>query len=256
MLWIGTSGWQYAHWKQTFYPAQVAQKEWLAWYAERFRTVELNNSFYHLPQAATFASWRRRTPPDFVFAVKASRFLTHVKRLKDPEEPIARFMQRAGELGEKLGPVLIQLPPQMHSDVDRLSRTLSLFPAGVRVAVEFRHPSWFTDGTRNVLERAGAALCWADSPRRLTPTWKTTEWGFIRFHHGLGDPQPCYPREVLREWSARLAGTWTPDQDVFAFFNNDPRACALRDAVVFAELAQSDGMKPTRVAAPAAVTVA
>src|SRR3954468_3942444 len=144
-LLIGTSGWQYRHWRETFYPRGVAQAKWLEYYAARFATVESNAAFYRLPEAAWFAAWAARTPPDFVMAVKASRYLTHILRLTEPEEPVALLVERARELGDKLGPILIQLPPSLRIEVDRLKRTLDAFPPDWRVAVEFRHASWFTD---------------------------------------------------------------------------------------------------------------
>jgi uncharacterized protein YecE (DUF72 family) len=247
VLYVGTSGWQYRDWRGAFYPREIGQEEWLEYYAERFQTVELNNSFYRLPEASTFAAWAERTPPDFVMAVKMSRFLTHIKRLKDPREPVERFFSRARRLGSKLGPVLVQLPPQLQADLPRLEGLLEVIPAGVRVALEFRHESWFTADVFEVLAGHGAALCLADGPRRRTPHWRTAEWGFVRFHEGRASPPPCYGRRALETWAERLAGLWKPDEDVFAYFNNDHRACAVRDAVVFAGLAAEAGLRPTRV---------
>src|SRR3954465_5222400 len=145
---IGTSGWQYRHWRETFYPRGVPQRLWLEYYAARFTTVESNAAFYRLPEAATFASWAERTPDDFVMAVKASRYLTHILRLNEPEEPVKLLVAHARELGPKLGPILLQLPPSMSIDLERLVRTLDAFPPDWRVAVEFRHDSWFTDDVR------------------------------------------------------------------------------------------------------------
>ena len=247
MLWIGTSGWQYAHWKAAFYPAEVKQAKWLEFYAERFSTVELNNAFYRLPEDVTFSAWAERTPADFVMAVKMSRFLTHIKRLADPEEPVQRFLGRASALGPKLGPVLLQLPPQFAINLERLERTLALFPKRVRVAVEFRHHSWFTDDVRRLLEAHGAALCLADSPYRRTPNWRTADWGFLRFHEGTGSPRPCYRSEALQSWIETLSAGWSHDDDVYVYFNNDFRACALHDAVLFADAARAAGFATTRV---------
>jgi uncharacterized protein YecE (DUF72 family) len=256
MLYVGTSGWQYRHWKLTFYPREVKQRDWLPFFAERFRTVELNNSFYGLPEASSFERWREETPDGFVLAVKMSRYLTHLKRLRDPEEPVALFMERASHLGPKLGPVLVQLPPGMKADPERLGAALDAFPAGVRVAVEFRDDSWYDEATRRVLEERGAALCLADSPRRTMPAWRTADWGFVRFHEGLADPRPCYEEGALATWAERIAGLWGPDEDVYCYFNNDGRACALRDAIVFARLAAACGLKPTRVPSEEEVRVA
>ena len=253
MLWVGTSGWQYRHWDGTFYPRELPNRRWLEFYSRRFRVVEVNNTFYHPPPAATFSKWRDATPPDFVVAVKMSRFLTHLKRLLDPEEPVQRFMERAVRLRPKLGPVLVQLPPRFGVDVARLARVLEIFGSdwpGVRVAVEFRDDSWYVDEVRELLERHGAALVLADSPRRRQPFWRTADWGFVRFHEGRATPRPCYGERALRSWVERIEELWGPRGEVFAFFNNDPRACAIRDAVVFARLAERAGLAVTRVPAP------
>ena len=247
MLYVGTSGWQYRHWRGTFYPPKLPQARWLDHYTERFRTVEVNNTFYHLPEASTFDGWRRRTPDDFVLAVKMSRFLTHLKRLKDPGEPVERFMSRARKLGPKLGPVLIQLPPQMEAEPERLAETLELIPAGTRVAVEFRHQSWFKDQVFEILNEHGATLCLADSPRRKTPEIRTADWGFVRVHEGRATPRPCYGQRALESWVERLHGLFGPEADLYAYFNNDWRACAIRDAVVFAHLAAKAGFAVSRV---------
>jgi uncharacterized protein YecE (DUF72 family) len=255
MLRVGTSGWQYRDWRGTFYPAKLAQRRWLEHYAARFATVELNNSFYNLPAASSFERWRDETPDDFVVAVKMSRFLTHLKRLRDPEGPVRLFFDRACHLGPKLGPVLVQLPPRMRAEPERLADTLDRFPKGVRAAVEFRDDSWFDDRVRAVLEERGAALCLADSQRRPTPAWRTADWGFVRFHEGRSSPPPCYGERALATWAERIASLWPPEADVFCFFNNDGRACAPRDAATFARLAERAGLRPTRVPDPGEVQV-
>ncbi len=255
-LMIGTSGWQYRDWRGSFYPSDLPQARWLEHYAACFRTVEVNNAFYRLPEPKTFAAWAARTPDDFVVAVKASRYLTHIRRLKEPEEAVARFADHARHLGSKLGPVLLQLPPNLEAVPDRLDRALSLFPPGWRLAVEFRHPSWFTDETRELLTRHGAALCLADSPRRTTPLWRTAPWTFLRFHEGRARPHPCYGRAALTTWAGRLADMVSADEDAYVFFNNDTHACALRDARVFAGIARRAGFQPTRVPGPAGVKLA
>lgn len=247
MLYVGTSGWQYAHWRRVFYPEKLPQRQWLPHYAERFQTVEVNNTFYNLPEKSVFEAWRRTAPADFVFALKMSRFLTHLKRLHDPEEPVQRFMERAAGLGPKLGPILIQLPPRFGADLARLDATLELFGRSVRVAVEFRDESWFTDETKALLEGRGVALCLADSPRRKQPAWRTTGWGFVRFHEGKGPHRPGYQRDVLARWVDRIADMWSSREDVYVYFNNDHKGYAIRDATVFAELAANAGLRPTRV---------
>ena len=249
MLYVGTSGWQYAHWKRVFYPDKLPQRGWLEYFADRFQTVEVNNTFYNLPERPVFEHWRRGSPRDFIFALKMSRFLTHLKRLHDPEEPVQRFMQRARGLGPKLGPVLIQLPPRFHQNVELLARTLKLFPPKVRISVEFRDETWFTPETQSLLEEHGAALCLADTPRRKQPMWRTADWGFVRFHEGKGSHAPGYERDVLRRWVDRIGETWPRTSDVYVYFNNDAAGYAIRDAVAFAELAEASGLRPTRVPA-------
>ncbi len=255
MVYIGTSGWQYRHWRGAFYPNPLAQRRWLDHYAARFQTVELNNSFYHLPKAASFSRWREDTPADFLVAAKMSSYLTHLKRLRDPAEPVKLFLERAGRLQEKLGPILLQLPPQLGAEPARLAETLACFPPQVRVAVEFRHDSWYTPQVRGLLEAHGAALCLADSSRRHTPEWRTAGWAFIRFHEGRATPRPCYGEQALRTWAERITRLWGPAEDVFCYFNNDPRGCAIRDAIVFSRLLRRAGHPTTRVPEPDEVTV-
>ncbi|PZR70806.1 MAG: DUF72 domain-containing protein [Candidatus Dormiibacter spiritus] len=255
VVYIGTSGWQYRHWRDAFYPPGLAQRRWLDHYAARFQTVELNNSFYHLPTAHSFERWREETPADFVVAAKMSSYLTHLKRLRDPGEPVRLFLERAGRLEQKLGPILLQMPPQLTAEPGRLAETLDCFPAGVRVAVEFRHDSWYQPQVRSLLERHGAALCLADSPRRRTPEWRTADWGFLRFHEGRATPRPCYGERALLTWADRLSRLWRTEEDVFCYFNNDPRGCAIRDAITFARLLDRAGFATTRVPRSDEITV-
>lgn len=230
---VGTSGWQYADWRGVLYPPGLPQRRWLRHYGETFTTVENNNAFYRLPTRDTFELWRDATPPGFVMAVKASRYLTHMKRLKDPGEPVTRLMTAATGLGPKLGPVLLQLPPTLRADPERLTACLRRFPDAVRVAVEPRHPSWWTGATRDVLENHGAALCWADRlGHALTPLWRTTDWLYLRLHEGPAQPWPRYDDQTLQAWAQEL-GT---EADAYVYFNNDPGGAAVRDALRFAAL--------------------
>jgi uncharacterized protein YecE (DUF72 family) len=247
---IGTSGWQYRDWRDRFYPKGVPQRLWLEHYSQSFATVESNNAFYMLPKPATFEAWRERTPGDFLMAVKANRYITHIRRLRDAAEPVERFMAHARLLGPKLGPVLVQLPPNLRCDLASLGEVLAGIGSGVRVAVEFRHESWFCADARRLLERAGAALCLADRlSRPITPMWRTADWGYVRFHEGAASPHPCYGRTALRSWASRLRALWEPECDIFVYFNNDPGGCALRDARSFAREMRRAGMEPTRVPA-------
>jgi uncharacterized protein YecE (DUF72 family) len=230
---VGTSGWVYRDWRDDFYPAGVPQRLWLEHYATRFDTVEVNNAFYRLPAYGVFAKWRERLPSGFVVAVKASRFLTHVKRLAEPAEPVDRLMKAASGLGDRLGPILLQLPPSLSVELDRLHACLAEFPAGTRVAVEPRHASWWTDDVRRLLEKHGAALAWADRKSRpVTPLWRTTDWTYLRLHEGAASPWPSYGRAALQTWADRIT------DDSYVYFNNDQHATAPKNAATFRRLAE------------------
>ena len=252
---VGTSGWQYRDWRGRFYPPGLPQRLWLEHHVQAFATTELNNSFYRLPAREVFAQWRERTPDDYVVTVKASRFLTHIKRLKDPEEPVARLMDRVEGLGDRLGAVLVQLPPNLQCDVPALDRCLACFPAGTRLAVEPRHESWWNPDLRDVLTAHRAALVWADRDSRpVAPLWRTTDWGYLRLHAGGGEAVWPYDEAVLRDWAVRLTETWDDDEDVYVYTNNDPGGAALRDAVTLARLLRELGRTVTRVPDMAAVS--
>ena len=196
-----------------------------------------------MPASATFRSWASRVPDGFVFAVKASRYLTHVRRLREPREPVAFLMERAGELGSHLGPILLQLPPDMPVDLDRLAATLEAFPRSVRIAFEPRHASWFTDGLRDLLTQYGVALCLADRRGPLMPMWRTADWGYLRFHAGRARPASCYTEQALASWASATRDQFGPKPSVYAYFNNDHSGCALRDAAVFGRLLVDDGVE-------------
>lgn len=249
---IGTSGWQYAHWRRRFYPAGLPQRDWLSYYAGRFQAVEVNGTFYRLPGTETFASWAEQTPDDFIFALKLSRYLSHVRRLTDPGEAVHRFLDAAAPLGHKLGPLLLQLPPTFPADLERLDAVLRAFPPGVRIAVEFRHESWFSNEVHGLLERHGAALCLADrGSRPVTPLWRTANWGYIRLHEGAASPAPCYGRTAVAHWAQRICERWEPHEDVFVYFNNDPAGCAVRDAHQLGLALDRVGREHTRTPPPA-----
>jgi uncharacterized protein YecE (DUF72 family) len=239
---VGASGWQYRHWRGAFYPRDVPQRQWLEYYAGRFGTVESNGTFYRLPSPSTVEGWRCRTPGGFVMAVKASRYLTHVRRLRDPAEPVRRMLGVIGGLAGKLGPVLVQLPPGLTADAALLDGCIAQFPPGIRVAVEPRHPSWWSDDVRAVLAARGAALCWADRGGQLvTPPWRTADWGYLRFHEGTAAPWPRYGESALRGWADRITRTWPPGVPVYAYFNNDQNAAAVADAAVLTRLTADHG---------------
>lgn len=244
---IGTSGWQYSDWGGRLYPRGLAQKDWLTYYSDRFRSVEVNNVFYRLPEKTTFERWAAATAEDFQFSLKASRYLTHVLRLGAPTEPVRRLLDSSSGLGHKQGPILVQLPANFRVEPARLASTLKAFPASVRVAFEPRHESWYTDEVADILQQHRAALCLSDTPRRKSPLWRTADWGYVRLHEGRANPAPCYGRTALTNWAGRLAELWDSSEDVYVYFNNDHGGCAVRDAHRFAPTAARAGLLPTRV---------
>jgi uncharacterized protein YecE (DUF72 family) len=262
-LFVGTSGWQYQDWRGAFYPEKVPVSKWLEEYASRFATVENNGTFYRLAAPDTFAAWRARTPAGFLMAIKASRYLTHIRRLAEPAEPINRLLRSATELADRLGPVLLQLPPTMHADAGALNECLAQFseqfanltssaPRQLRVCVEFRHESWLTQEIRDILTAHDAALCWSDRrARSLGPLWRTASFGYIRFHEGAAQPWPRYGSQALGTWLDRIADCFPSTADIFAYFNNDQHSAAPADAAALIQLAEKAGW-PIARAAPAA----
>jgi uncharacterized protein YecE (DUF72 family) len=224
---IGTSGYHYPHWSSDFYPAEVPARRWLAYYAGRFDTVEINNTFYGMPSDRTFDAWRDSVPEDFCFALKFSRYGSHIKRLKRPAAAIERFLMGARRLGERLGPILVQLPPRWTVDVERLDGFLDRAPRDVRWALEFRDPSWLCDPIYAVLRRHNAALCIHDliekHPRELT-----ADWTYLRF---LGELYGgSYTPQALTAEARRRRGWRSEGLAVFAYFNNDAEGYAPRNA--------------------------
>jgi len=228
-VFIGTSGWVYPHWRGRFYPEDHAKGKWLEFYADRFPAVELNTSFYHLPKDETFRSWYERTPANFVFAVKGSRFITHVRRLKDCQEPMANLIQAAGHLGEKLGPIFFQLPPSFRADKVRLESFVRLLPSGQRFCFEFRHPSWFNEEIYSLLQEANCALVISDTPRYPYKEIQTADFMYLRLHGREELYSSLYSREQLEEYAEKVRG-WLKSSDVFIFFDNDANANAVTNA--------------------------
>ncbi len=228
---IGTSGWTYAHWHGRFYPATLPQRAWLDFYASRFDTVEVNNSFYRLPTRETFSAWAAQTPADFCFAVKGSRFVTHLKRLAEPDVHVATFFDRAEALGEKLGPVLWQLRADFQRDDDRLDAFLASLPPNTANAIEFRHPSWLVAAVYARLERHGVALCLADRDGQAFPAEPiaTTNWSYLRFHSGVSGGD--YTAAQLDHWAGVIADFRARGISTYAYFNNDWNGYAPKNAV-------------------------
>jgi uncharacterized protein YecE (DUF72 family) len=219
---IGCSGWNYKHWRERVYSKGCPVSRWLEYYATLFDTVEINNTFYRLPKREAVARWVEQTPEDFVFAVKMSRYITHIKRLTDLEGGIARFYERIEPLARspKIGPVLWQLPPTFKRNDERLAEALDALPPG-RHCFEFREPSWYADEVYALLRDHGAALVIPDSPKYLFRTLElTADWTFIRFHHGSRGRRGNYSESELEEWAQRIEA-WRREADVYVYFNND-----------------------------------
>ena len=228
---VGCSGWQYRDWRGVLYPEGVGQARWLGRYAEAFDTVEVNSTFYRLASRNAVERWVQQTPPDFLFALKASRYLTHMKKLRDIGHGIERFSERIEPLARtpKMGPVLWQLPEWFERDDDTLAAALDALPAG-RHCFEFRHPSWFCDAVYELLRRHDVALAIGDHPQRpWQPFVLTAGWTYVRFHHGRRGRRGNYSETELRDWADRLAEA-ARDVDVLAYFNNDWEGFAVRNA--------------------------
>jgi len=234
---VGCSGWNYADWRERVYPKGLPPSKWLEQYATLFDTVEVNNTFYRLPRVEAVARWVQQSPPGFVFAVKASRYLTHVKRLRDLGEGVERFYAHIEPLARspKMGPVLWQLPRTFKRDDERLAGALAALPPG-RHCFEFRHESWFVNETYELLRRHQAALVIGDHPQRPFQTHElTADWTFIRFHYGHRGRKGNYSERELEEWAARI-DDWRRRVDVHAYFNNDWMGFAVRNGLLLKKL--------------------
>jgi len=236
---VGCSGWEYKHWRGDFYPLEVPKTRWFDHYAARFDTVEINNTFYRLPEQSTFAGWAARAPAGFTFAIKASRFLTHMKKLKDPEDPLARFFDNAKALGPRLGPVLYQLPPRWPLNLERFEIFLRAIAPAARGAglktrpsnvVEFRDPSWYDDHVYELLRRYNVALCLHDMQGSASGKLLVGPFIYVRFH-GTRKYGGRYPDTRLDDWADWLAERAAEGLHVFAYFNNDTGGHAPRDAI-------------------------
>ncbi len=237
---IGTSGWHYDHWRDKFYPPKLAKPGWLEFYARHFPTVELNASFYHLPSENAFTIWYKSSPPDFVFAVKVSRFITHIKHLKDCAEPLQNFLPRAALLGEKLGPLLYQLPPGMHRDDAALESFLAILPGDRRHVFEFRHDSWLDDAVFDILRRYNVGLCIFDMPGLACPLLATADFAYVRFHGSGALYSSNYSDEELAEWAKKLGQLPDTVKAIYIYFNNDVGGYALDNARTLRALLQAE----------------
>jgi uncharacterized protein YecE (DUF72 family) len=233
---VGCSGWEYRHWRGTFYPPDVPRTRWFDYYASVFDTVEINNTFYRLPEEATFAAWAARAPRGFEYTVKASRFLTHRKKLREPEEPLERLFTRMRPLGRRLGPVLYQLPPGWKLDRERLEHFLQALPRGARHVLEFRDPSWYAPDVLARLAQRRVSLCLHDMHGSATGRKRVGPLVYVRFHGPAGTYEGGYPERRLAGWADWLHAQRERGADVYAYFNNDLGGHAPRDAVTLRHL--------------------
>ena len=236
---IGTSGWHYDHWRSRFYPQPLAKSKWLQFYAGHFTTVELNNSFYRLPSEAAWTNWRNSSTPGFSFAVKVSRFITHIKRLRNTEEAVATFLSGARRLAEKLGPLLYQLPPNMHRNDQVLEAFVAHLPPGYRHVIEFRHESWLDEAVFDILRQYHIGLCIFDMPDLSCPFLATADFAYIRFHGSTGLYASCYTDAELAEWGRRIMPLAAKLKAVYVYFNNDTEAFAINNARTLGSYLQS-----------------
>lgn len=232
-LYCGTSGWIYPHWKSVFYPNNIPQSQWLRYYARYFDTVEINNSFYRLPEPHTFQRWYDEAPDGFTFAVKASRYLTHMKKLKDPEDPLERVINNSQPLAGKRGPVLYQLPPYWHVNLDRLEAFLQVLPAGIRHVMEFRDSTWQCEAVWEMLRHYNVAYCIMDSPSLPRHLILTADFIYIRMHGGGHDGNY---RDDYLQWYAERITEMLGHGDVYIYFNNDLYGYAIGNAATIQKL--------------------
>jgi uncharacterized protein YecE (DUF72 family) len=227
-FYIGTSGWHYNHWIGPFYPLESKPKDFLGIYIQHFDTVELNNPFYHLPKPEVFRGWRKQTPKGFIFSVKASRYITHVKKLKDAKESIEYFLKSARNLKEKLGPILFQLPPNWQSNPERLEEFLKVLPKGLRYTFELRNPTWFNEEIYKLLREYNIALCMYDFNGRLSVKEITADFVYIRFHGPGGKYRGKYDQKFLTQWAKDMK-SWKV-KAVYCYFDNDDSGFAVENA--------------------------
>jgi len=233
---IGTSGWYYNHWKELFYPAELPKSKWFEYYAGHFDTVEINNTFYHQPKQESIKRWQRLAPEHFIYSVKANRYITHIKRLKDSAEPLDRFFEGVCLLKRKLGPILYQLPPNFHKDLDLLRSFIKLLPKNQAGVFEFRHKSWYCGDTYKLLDKFGVGFCVHDMPDIVSPRIVTGDIIYIRFHGSTGRYEGNYSKSALQNWAKWLKEHTKEVRNVYAYFNNDIDANAISNAKTLKEL--------------------
>jgi uncharacterized protein YecE (DUF72 family) len=227
---IGTSGWNYGHWKGKFYPDDIPKTKWFHYYYERFNTVELNTTFYHLPKKTTFEKWYSESPPDFIFSIKASRYITHIKKLIEPEEPVKRFFENAAGIKDKAGVILFQLPPGLKYNEERLVNIINILPGNYRYTFEFRNETWWNDKAYELLKDQNIAFCIFELAGQITPRLATADFIYIRLHGPGGKYSGSYSDETLKSWASDFSKWMDEGKDVYCYFDNDDSAYAVYNA--------------------------
>lgn len=237
---IGTSGWHYKHWVGTFYPPDLKKSEHFNFYAQLFDTVEINNSFYRLPSEKTFIQWKETAPENFLYAVKANRFITHMKKLKDPKASIERFFRNVDYLERTLGPILFQLPPKWRCNEKRLQEFLQALPAGYQYAMEFRESSWYNERVYDMLNTHNVAFCIYELEHHQSPCIITARHVYVRLHGPDGKYEGKYSPESLQNWAKKCRGWLAEGRDVFFYFDNDQNGYAAENARSFRKIIDSN----------------
>jgi len=238
-IWIGTSGWQYDHWRERFYPDRLPKSRWFEHYARHFDTVEVNSTFYHLPRAGTVEKWRRQAPEGFTYVAKANRYITHIKKLREVAEEVKRFFEVIDLFEGTLGAVLYQLPPSLHKDLERLDAFIECLPGRKHAVFEFRHSSWYDDETFDLLNRRKVAFCVHDMAGNKSPRIVTGDVVYVRFHGTTGRYAGNYTDAMLEEWAGWLRGQQKNVPAVYAYFNNDVEGHAISNARTLRDLLAS-----------------
>lgn len=228
---IGTSGWHYDHWSGPFYPADLPQEDYLDYYARSFQTVEINNTFYGLPETETLRTWLEQTPDEFIFSAKASRYITHMKKLKDPQESLSNFLDRIRVMKAKLGPILFQLPPNWHFNLRRLVGFIELLPAENRYTFEFRDPSWFDQRAYEAMAKYNVAFCIYELNGLLSPKEITADFVYVRMHGPEGRYEGKYSTQSLAGWAGAFSSWMNQGKEIYCYFDNDMQGFAVQNAL-------------------------
>ncbi|AQT70299.1 hypothetical protein STSP2_03505 [Anaerohalosphaera lusitana] len=233
---VGTSGWHYKHWRGVFYPEELKTSEWFGFFAKHFDTVEVNNSFYKLPDEKTVKDWAEEAPKGFLYTVKANRYITHIKKLSDPGDALDNFYERMGHLGKTMGPVLYQLPPNLHKKMEKLRAFCEMLPKGHNTVFEFRHASWYDDDVLDVLDEFGCGFCVHDMGGVESPKERTGDVIYLRFHGTQGEYSGGYTDGQLSEWADWVKKHKKGIKAVYAYFNNDVEGNAVRNAMTLRDM--------------------